>query len=320
MKARGIYYVGPEQVELRDFEIGDPDLFEVQIEVKATGLCAWDISLYKGYLHEGASFPLLHGHEGVGIVTKVGERVTEFEIGDKVAAMGDDSALMASVANVPVDCVAKLQDDVEDWQNWVAEPVACAVNGLEWCKIVPADRVAVVGIGFMGLMLVQALAHSPVLEVIAIDVDENRWQLAHKLGADRIINQATPEGQAAVDELIANPVDVAVECAGVEAAIQTSYKILRKAGTLNMFSWQRGDMRQIDLGSWHMKGFKVYASSPSIASDFPSIYARTVPMMERGIIDLKPLITHTSSPEDAPELFKIAASKTDGYIKGVVLW
>jgi len=320
MKTRGIFYVAPKRIELREFEIGDPDLFEVQIDVKATGICAWDLSLYKGHMHEGASFPLLHGHEGAGIVTKVGARVTQFKVGDKVAAMGDDSALMANVANVPVHCVSKLTDDVEDWQNWIAEPVACVMNGLEWCKIIPGDRIAVVGTGFMGLMFVQVLNYAPVLEVIAMDVDEVRLQMAKDFGADQVINLATPQGQDAVKYLEANPVDIAVECAGNQAAVQTAYKILRKAGRLNIFSAQRGEPRQIDLSTWHNKGFEAYASSPSISPNFAKIYARTVPMMQKGVFDLKSLITHTSSPEEAPELFEIANNKTDGYIKGVILW
>lgn len=319
-KTRAIYYAEPNKIALREYIIGDPDLYEVQIEVKATGLCAWDLALFQGHLHQGVSFPFVHGHEGAGIVTRVGARVTGLQEGDKVTAMGDDSALMAQIANVPAKCIAKLEQDVSDFEHWIAEPVACVMNGLAWSKIEPGDRIAIIGTGFMGLMFVQGLRHALVQEVIAIDVDDARLALAKQFGADRIINVSTPAGQAEAAALAQHPVDVAVECAGNQAAFQLGYQIVRKAGRLNIFSAQRGQPRQVDLAMWHSKGIQVYASSPSIAPDFAKIWARTVPMMQKGVFDLKPLVTHTAPPEQAQELFETGLSKQGGYIKGVVLW
>lgn len=320
MKTQGVFYVGENQVALREFEIGDPDLYEVQIEVKATGLCAWDLSLYQGHLHAGVSFPFLHGHEGAGVITKVGQRVKGYKEGDKVTAMGDYSALMGHVANVSEKQVAKLTDDVTHYEHWIAEPVACVMNGLEWCHLVPGDRIAVIGAGFMGLLFLQALPHALVSEIIAIDVDAHRLALAKQFGADRIINVSTPEGLAEANAIAQNPVDVAVECAGNQAAFDMSYRIVRKQGRVNVFSAQRGAPRTVDLSMWHGKGVQVYASSPSISPDFARVWARTVPMMQRGIFDLRPLVTHLAPPTDAAALFRTAVSKADEYIKGVIVW
>ena len=109
-------------------------------------------------------------------------------MGDKVTAMGDDSKLFGRLANVPAQSVARLEANVVDYQHWLAEPVACVANGLEWSHLVPGDRVAVVGTGFMGLLLVQGLRHSLAQEVLALDVDNRRLQLALQFGADRAIN------------------------------------------------------------------------------------------------------------------------------------
>jgi threonine dehydrogenase-like Zn-dependent dehydrogenase len=320
MKATGVFYTGPSQVGLMEYEAGDPDLYEVQIELKATALCAWDQAIYKGIVPGGYVYPFLHGHEGVGIVRKVGARVSGFQEGDKVTAMGNDSHLFGQIANVPAKFVAKLDDDVEDYQNWLAEPVACVMNGLEWCGIVPGDRVAVVGTGFMGLIFLQGLRHTLAQEVIAMDVDVRRLELARQFGADQVINLNTPEGVQAVEALKANPVDLLVEAAGAQAAFDLNYSILRQAGRLNIFSWHKADYRQVDLGAWHMMGIQVYNASPNISTDFPRIFARTVPMMKKGVFDLEPLVTHAMPADRAPELFEIAAHQSDGYIKGVILW
>jgi L-iditol 2-dehydrogenase len=320
MKATGVYYVAPEKVELREFEVGDPDLYQVQIELKASALCAWDQAIYKGILPDGTSHPLLHGHEGVGIVRKVGERVTGFQPGDKVTAMGNEAGLFGQYANVPATAISKLRDNVEDYQNWIAEPVSCVLNGVEWCKLMPGDRVALVGTGFMGLLFMQALAHTLAQEVIAMDIDAHRLELAKQFGADQVINLSTPEGQQAVEALKANPVDVMVEAAGAQPAFDLNYEILRRAGRLNIFSWHKGGDRRVDLGAWHMMGIEVYNASPSISPHFGEIFRRTVPLMEKGIFDLKPLITHVMPVDQAPEMFEIASHQSDGYIKGVLTW
>jgi L-iditol 2-dehydrogenase len=320
MRAKGVFYVGPEKVELREFEIGDPDLYEVQIELKASALCAWDQAIYKGILPDGAAYPLLHGHEGAGIIRRVGERVTGLRPGDKVTAMGNDSGLFGQFANVPAQAVAKLADDVEDYENWIAEPVACVLNGIEWSLLRPGDRVALVGVGFMGLLLMQALAHTLAQEVIAMDLDPRRLELAQQFGADRIINLGTPEGKQAIEELKAHPVDVMIEAAGAQPALDLNYDILRDAGRLVIFSWHKGGDRRVDLGAWHMMGIEVYNASPVISRHFDQVFARTVPLMQKGVFDLKPLVTHVMPVEQAPQMFEIAAHQSDGYIKGVLRW
>lgn len=319
MKTQGVYYVAPGRVELREFDLADPAIDEVQIEVKASGLCAWDLALFKGDTG-GLAHPFLHGHEGAGIVTKVGSRVKHVKVGDKVTAMGDDSQLLGHYANVPMNRVAPIPADATDFSRWIAEPVSCIVNGLSWSKIEAADRIAVVGTGFMGLMFVQGLRYSLAQEVIAIDVNPARLELALQSGADRAINATTDEGEKALAELEQNPLDLTIECAGSQPALDIAYHILRRGGRLNLFSWHRGAPRSVDLSLWHGRGFQVYVSSPSIAEDFERLFARTVPLMAKGVFDLEPLVTHVAPPEEAQSLYEVAVAKSDGYIKGVIAW
>jgi threonine dehydrogenase-like Zn-dependent dehydrogenase len=307
-------------VELREFDITEPDLYEVQVEVKASGLCAWDLHLYEGHLPDGEEHPLLHGHEGAGIVRKVGARVKDLAPGDKVCAMGDYSKLLANRANVPQQYVSKLRQEVTQFEHWIAEPVACVLNGLEWSQIVPGDRIALIGSGFMGLLFIQALRYSLAREVIAIDIDEARLGLAEQFGADVCLNPDRASDARLIAALARDKVDLAIECAGVERTFQMAYEMVRKGGRVNIFSAQRGAPRRVDLAMWHGLGLQVYASSPSIAPDFTRIFARTVPLMERGIFDLKPLVTHVVPPEQAPDLYETALNKRDGYIKGVICW
>jgi threonine dehydrogenase-like Zn-dependent dehydrogenase len=69
-----------------------------------------------------------------------------------------------------------------------------------------------------------------------------------------------------------------------------------------------------------MSGFRVMNSGPAISPHFNQAFRRAVPLMERGVFDLKPLVTHVVPVEQAQGLFETAVAHADGYIKGVVTW
>jgi threonine dehydrogenase-like Zn-dependent dehydrogenase len=321
MKTVGMFFEGPRQVQLKEFEIGDPEPNQVQVQVEVTGVCAYDLALFKGFVPKNHSYPFIHGHEGVGQVRKVGAQVTTVKEGDPVAVWGNASRLFGHLANVSESMIARLPADAQDLENWVAEPVATVVNSLEWSKLVPGDRVAVVGTGFMGLLFVQGLEHSLCQEVIAIDIDAHHLEIAKQFGASQTINSATPEGRESLEQLKRDPLDVVIESAGTQATMDLSTQLVRLAGRLNIFGSHRGEgPRQVDLYEWHHKGLEVYNTSPLLAPDFSRVFRRTVKLMQKGFFDLKPLITHAAAPQDAQELFEIATARRDGYIKGVVKW
>jgi threonine dehydrogenase-like Zn-dependent dehydrogenase len=321
MRTQGLFYAAPGRVELREIEVGDPGPGQVQVEVQVTGVCAYDISLFQGLLPSYLSFPFLHGHEAVGVVRKMGANVSGLAAGNRVAAMGNSSRLFGHVANVDASLAARVADDPREPELWLAEPVACVVNGLEWSRLVPGDRVAVVGTGFMGLLFLQGLQRSLCAGIVGIDMDERRLRLARECGAGEVVNPQTPEGERRLAELERDPLDVVIECAGSQAALDLSYRILRPGGVLNISSSHRGSgRRSVDVYEWHHKGIAVFNTSPKIAPDFPRVFRRTVRLMERGVFDLRPLITHRTAPAGAQALFELASAKGEGYVKGIVEW
>lgn len=320
-KTIGLFYAAPERVELREIELDPPAPDQVQVQLLVTGLCAYDLSLFRGHLPSYLSFPFLHGHEGVGIVRAVGANVKRLAVGDRVALMGNASKLLGRMANVNQELAARVPDDGRAPELWLAEPVACVVNGLEWNQLRAGDRVAVVGAGFMGLLLIQGLRYSLAAEVTAIDLDEHRLELAREFGARRVINPLSAEGKAQLTDLERAPFDVVIESAGSQAALDLSYRILRSGGVLNIFASHRGSTtRSVDIYEWHHKGIRVFNTSPKISPNFEAIFHRTIPLMERGVFDLAPLITHRTRPEDAQALFELALARKEDYIKGIVVW
>jgi (R,R)-butanediol dehydrogenase / meso-butanediol dehydrogenase / diacetyl reductase len=230
---------------------------EVQLRVSWCGICGTDLEEWQdGPLFipvdaphpvTGARAPLILGHEFAGVVNAVGDGVTELAPGQRVAvdtivycgtcywcrrgevircpllgALGlhGDGGL-AELCNAPARMCLPVPDTVTDDEAALAEPLAVAVRALRRARLQPGERVAVVGLGAVGLMAVQAAIAFGAESVVVIEPLPERRALAVRLGADRHV----PAGDAA-----AVGADVAVECAGSPAAVETAVQALRAGG------------------------------------------------------------------------------------------
>jgi len=300
-------YVDVRKIELYEVDVGDPGPGEVQIAVRACGLCAWDLATFKSGPQGRAPAP--PGHEGVGVVRKVGQGVEGFKEGDIVAGGG-----FCSLQNVRAVGVVKLPADIppEELPYWILEPVGCVVNGVDHVGVRPGDRVVLTGAGYMGLLMVQLLAHCPAGQVTAVDVVDERLELASRLGADRVLRADQP---GIADVLKEAGVDTVVDTSGSQAACDLGLQIVPRGGKFVLFGWHRGTLR-MDGTDLHLRGATLISASPA-ATTLPDIGNRTARLMARGMVSNKPLVTHIMPLERLEELLSIGADKADGYIKGV---
>lgn len=306
MKTQTIKYGENGGVEIINIDVPDPQAGEVQVQRAACGVCAWDLATFR---YGGTAPP---GHEGVGYVTKVGSGVQGIAEGMRVtgAALGFDG-----IKNCPADRMYVLpESDIAD-EYWIVEPVSCVVTGLDTAPLLPGDNVAVIGCGFMGLMFVQALSRFYTSDLIAIDIVEDRLKLAKSFGATHAYNPQEIDTAKLASELKARPIDVVFDCSGKPQGLNLATKIVRRGGHINLFGWIREDVT-INGSEWHGGGFNLVSSSPGakIRDTFPP----AIRMLERGHIDLKPLVTHIVPLEDYPALLKAATGGDSSYIKGVV--
>ena len=306
MKTQTVKYGENGGVEIIDIDVSDPQAGEVQVQHAACGVCAWDLATFR----DGGYAP--PGHEGVGYVTKVGSGVRDIEEGTRVAsvALGFDG-----IKNCSTEALYVLpESDIAD-EYWLVEPVSCVVTGLDTAPLRPADNVAVIGCGFMGLMFVQALSRFYTSDLIAIDLVEKRLKLAKSLGAELTYNPKEIDTSELISELRARPIDVVFDCSGKAAGLNLATKIVRQGGHINLFGCIREEVT-FNGAAWHGGAFNLVSSSPGakIRDPFPP----AIRFIERGIIDLKPLITHIVSLEDYPALLKEATAGDGSYIKGVV--
>jgi alcohol dehydrogenase, propanol-preferring len=234
-----------------------PDVGEVVVRIEASGLCHTDIHASKGDWPVKPKLPLIPGHEGVGTVESVGERVTEVRKGERVAipwlgyacgaceycASGRETLCEdqlntgysidgshAEYAKANARYVVRVPEGVNALE---AAPLSCA--GVTTYKAVkvsgagPSDLVAVFGVGGLGHLAVQ-YAKIAGATVVAVDIFEEKLELARELGADHVVNARERDPVEEIKKL--GGVDAAIDTAVSSGATEQAYGSLRRGGTL----------------------------------------------------------------------------------------
>ncbi len=302
-------YLSDGSIELLDVEVPDPAAHEVQIAGGACGICSWDVATAK--LRGSMKPPAPPGHEGVGYVTRLGSDVSGLKEGDRVAGGG-----FATMRNLPAAGVSKIPDsDLPDY-CWIVEPVSCVVTGIDHCQIQPGARIAVIGCGFMGLMMLQVLLRSPLDALIAIDIVQSRLDMARQFGIAETFDTSRTDGGDLAETLKAREIDIVVDTSGAQAGLDLATAIVKRGGRINLFGWMKGESASFDPSGWHMGGYTIVNSSPS--SRIRETTGPAIRLIDSGIVDLRPLVTHVAPLAEYPALMQQVLAGEQTYIKGVV--
>jgi (R,R)-butanediol dehydrogenase/meso-butanediol dehydrogenase/diacetyl reductase len=255
-------------VRLDDIPEPTPGPGEVLVEVAACGICGSDLH---EYLHgpvyipksphplTGMAPPIALGHEFSGRIVGVGAGVTTIRRSDRVAVnpclvcgecawcrrgqlnycakLGSvglcrDGGL-APLVTVPAYGCHPLPAEVNDEEGASVEPLAVVLHAYHRARLAPGDRVAVIGAGAIGLLLLQVLRAKGAGWVAMVEPREERRRLAGALGADAVIDPEAEDPARAIARLTADErVDVAFECVGSPAAFATAFRAAGKGGRI----------------------------------------------------------------------------------------
>lgn len=326
MKCTSLWYTGPRELEVRTIDVPDPGPGEALVEVTVCGVCTWDLFIYSGGFQDQRPFPFYFGHEGIGRVVKCGPGV-DLPEGQRVAlresrAIGSQGGgHMAEYSLQVADSLILLpEDDVPD-HEFMVEPAACCVNATNISPVRPGERVALVGAGYMGSILLQLLAMGPARELVVFERRPESLEYASGLTSDtplRVIDtREKPVGGSWVES--EGSFDTVVETTGVEPGFRLADSLVRRGGRFVIFSWQHHPF-EFDFGTWHQRGLTVHNSSPAESWNFTGCFEQARELIHAGRIDQSGLVTHVGTPNDAKEIYEKGISKTDGYVKGVIRW
>ena len=326
MKAVVAYAPNDYRLETLPTPVAGPG--EVVIKVKSTGICASDIKCYTGALMFWGDEnqpgycqpPITPGHEFVGEVVALGEGAAEkykLEIGDHaiseqivpcwkcrycergqywMCAVHDiygfrqrTPGSWAEYMKFPVGALNyKVPKSIPLHHAVFIEPLACSIHAVERGNIQYQDVVVIAGCGPLGLGMIAAAKMKGPAKIIAMDLSEDRLEIAKRTGADIGINPRTQDVVQIVKDLTDGyGCDVYIEATGHPAAVEQGLNMIRKLGTFVEFSVMRekvtvdwtiiGDTKELNIHGAHLG---------------PHCYPVAIRMIEQGLLPMEEIVTH----------------------------
>ncbi len=288
---------------------------EVLVKVETAGLCHTDIHAAHGDWPVKPTPPFVPGHEGVGIVEEVGAGVTTPRVGDRVAmpwlgkacgicefcidgwetlceqqvntGYGIDGSY-AEYATANAAYVAQVPAEVDPLD---AAVLTCA--GVTTYKAVklsgasPGKLVAVFGIGGLGHLALQYAKISGAT-VVAVDINDEKLELAKELGADHVVNALTEDPVAAIKAL--GGAHAAISVAVAPKAFEQAFGSLRRGGTLVFVALPADNMVSLPIFETVLNGITILGSIVGTRKDLAEVYAihaqgRTRVIRETRLLD-----------------------------------
>jgi len=316
---------------------------EVMVQVKACGICGSDIHGMDGSTGRRIP-PSIMGHEASGVIHASGPGVTGWQAGDRVTfdstiscgqcyfcrqgfinlcdnrrVMGvscteyrQDGAF-AEYVILPQHILYRLPESLPFEEAAMVEPLSVAFHAVNRVPLSINDSAVVVGTGMVGLLVIQALRLAGCGRVIAVDVDQDRLNLACRLGADVGLRSDLLDIPAEVAHLTSGRgADVGFEVVGISQTVKTALASLRKGGSLGLvgnlsasvdFPLQFAVTRQITL-----------FSSCASAGEYPAC----LDMLARKSVDVHPLINGVAPLSEGNAWFQRLYQREPGLMKVIL--
>jgi threonine dehydrogenase-like Zn-dependent dehydrogenase len=315
-RLRAAQVLGPGKVELVDLPLPVPAEDEVRVRLEGCGVCASNLAPWAG--PDWMEFPTSPGglgHEGWGRVEAVGARVHDLRPGDRVALLGQASYASHDLVKA-ADAV--LLPPALDGLPFPGEAFACAMNILRRSAIVPGDRVAVVGVGFIGAALTR-LAAGQGAEVLALSRSEGARVLARRMGAARTFDAADPGVIREVRDLTGGRLcDVVIEAVGSQDALDLAGELVAEGGRLVIAGYHQDGPRQVDMQQWNWRGIDVVNAHERSPETYRRGLREAVQAVVAGRLDPQALVTHVFPLDRLGDALDAARDKPEGFVKAWV--
>jgi D-arabinitol dehydrogenase (NADP+) len=295
---------------------------EVRIKVDQVGVCGTDLHIHEGDFN--AVFPLIPGHELVGVVDQLGEGVTRFRASEQVTVNpnvycghcsycrsgrlilcenlkgygSNFPGFFAEYVTVPDTLVFSVEGLPRDTAVFT-EPAACAMHGLESLRLRPGSSVLVFGAGPTGLLLAQLIATGGAASVTMAAPTQFKLDTATGLGIDRTVRISRDDAAGNLAALrAASPhgdgYDVVVEATGSPAIGDVCVPLTRNGGTVLVYGVTRAE----DTVTFHP--FDVFRREITIRGSFAEMtsFGAAIAALRTGRARTDGIITHRFGLDD----------------------
>ncbi len=306
----------PRNMVVKDLPIPEPEQGEVLIRITLAGTCGTDYSAYSGKFD--VPLPIVPGHEGIGVIEKLGPGVTDVSIGqrvviqpnfpcsecvlcssgldnvclDKVRLGLDVDGVFAEYAKVPADYVWSIPDGLDDQVAVFTEPVAVAAHGMKIISPADGDRVLILGAGVIGLLTLQLAALEEV-EITASDLLDERLAIARNTGATHTA-RADKEG-----DLEPSSFDLIYETSGAPGALADAIELATPGGRIVLLGLP-SDNHPVSTSQIVRKELRI-AGSMIYTDEFPYV----LDLLSAGKINTAPLTTGVTGLDGVGEALEM---------------
>jgi alcohol dehydrogenase, propanol-preferring len=333
MKAARIVKLN-EPLQVQELQTPTPKGTQILVKVQSVGVCHSDVHVWEGYYEgiggqplkttdRGVKYPLTPGHEIAGIVEGLGEQVEGFSKNERVliypwigeglcpaCRIGEENLCdkprslgiytdggYAQYVLVPsYKYLVKIGNDMD---TDTSAPLACAgltsYGAVKNANLKPDDNVVIVGTGGLGLMAIQLAKAVTGAKIIAMDIDDQKLDVAKKNGADITINSKKEEPVKAIMELTDKlGADAVIDFVNASKTVETDMQFLRRRARLVLVGLFGGELK-LSLVTMPTRAYRLIGSYTGTLTDLIEL----VSLAERGVI--KPVVSNRFTLDQATE-------------------
>jgi L-idonate 5-dehydrogenase len=309
---------------------------QLRVRVRFGGICGSDLHYFQhgGFGTVRVKEPMVLGHEVAGVIEEVGEGVSGFATGERIAISPSrpcglcrycqqglqnhclDMRYYGSAMRMPhvqgafrreivVDTsqAYKLADTLSDGEGSMAEPLSVALHAVRRAGPLLGKNVLVTGCGPIGALIIVAARRAGATNIVVTDMGAFALRSALKVGADQAINIADQPDALSKFAADKGQFDVLFEASGNERALRGAFDVLRPRGIIVQVGL--GGEMTIPINTIVAKEFDLRG-----AFRFHEEFGIAVDLLNKGLVDVKPLISATVPYRDAGRAFALAADRS----------
>jgi threonine dehydrogenase-like Zn-dependent dehydrogenase len=308
----------PAQARIDQLPIPEPAAGCVRVRLEGCGVCGSNLAPWEG--RSWFQYPLAPGepgHEGWGVVDAIDPRVSTVQPGDRVALISYrafaeyDVAQEQSVVKLPLELKGK---------PFPGEALGCAMNVFKRSRIAAGETVAIVGVGFLGAVLV-ALAANTGARVIAVSRRPFALEIAARFGAQHTIplNDHGPIIEQVRKMTQGAGCDCVIEAVGQQAPLNLASDLTRERGRLIIAGYHQDGPRQVNMQLWNWRGLDVINAHERDVGVYAEGVRSAAEAVASGHLNPEPLYTGLFSLDGISDAFNAMKQRPDRFMKALVM-